>query len=85
MDKAYDLKALGEMIIQEARKEGFTIAEDALEKVGKSVYLAVKQWAIESSNLSENKIDDFLASFYSQVDKFVLPQIDKIDLDGDGK
>ena len=85
MDKAYDLKALGEMIIQEARKEGFTIAEDALEKVGKSVYLAVKQWAIESSNLSENKIDDFLASFYSQVDKFVLPQIDKRHVDGDGK
>lgn len=82
MEKAYELKALGEMIVAEAKKDGLTIAEEALEKLGKAVYFGTKEWAKESAELSENKIDDFVAPFYDQVDQFVIPQIEKIDLDG---
>jgi hypothetical protein len=84
MEKAYELKALGEMIIAEAKKEGLTIAEEALEKLGKAVYFGSKEWAKESAKLSETKIDDFIAPFYDKIDEFVTPQIEKIDLDGDG-
>ena len=85
MEKAYDLKELGQMIKEEAAKDGLTIAEEALEKLGKAVYLGTKRWGKESAVLSETKIDDFAAPFYDQIDQFVIPQIDKIDLDGDGK
>lgn len=85
MEKAYDLKSLGEIIAAEAKKEGFAVAEEALEKLGKAVYMGVKHWASESAILSESKVDDFIAPFYEMMDKFVLPQIEKIDLDGDGK
>ena len=84
MEKAYELKALGEMIVAEAKKDGLTIAEEALEKLGKAVYFGTKEWAKESAVLSETKIDDFVAPFYDQIDQFVIPQIEKIDLDGDG-
>lgn len=80
MEKAYGLKDLGQMIKDQAAKEGLTIAEEALEKLGKAVYLGTKEWA----KLSESKIDDFIAPFYDQIDTFVIPQIEKIDLDGDG-
>lgn len=85
MTKAYDLTALGQTIVSESKKNGLTVAEDALEKLGASVYVAIKSWVIESAQLSENKIDDVIAPFISQLDGFVLPQIAKIDLDGDGK
>lgn len=84
MEKAYSLKDLGQMIKDQAAKEGLTIAEEALEKLGKAVYLGSKEWAKESAKVSETKIDDFIAPFYDQIDGFVMPQIEKIDLDGDG-
>lgn len=85
MEKAYDLKALGLKIIEEAKKEGLPLAEEAVEKLGKAVYLAVKGWAKESAEVSGTKVDDFLARFYDLIDDAVLPQIEKIDLDQDGK
>ncbi len=85
MEKAYDLKALGQKIKEEAQKEGLTITEEALEKLGKAVYLGSKSWAKESAVLSSTKIDDFIAPFYDQADAFVVPQIEKLDLDKDGK
>lgn len=85
MQKAYDLKALGEMIAAEAKKDGLTLAEGAIEQLAKASYQATKAWAKESAVLSETKIDDFIAPFYDQLDAFVLPQIEKIDLDKDGK
>lgn len=84
MNKAYDIKELGQMIIEEAKKDGLTIAEEAVEKLGKAVYNGTKKWAQESAVISETKIDDFIAPFYGQIDQFVVPQIEKIDLDGDG-
>lgn len=85
MEKAYDLKALGEKIVSEAKKEGLSLAEESVEVLAKAAYNAVKSWAKESAVLSENKIDDFVAPFYDQIDPLVLPQIEKIDLDGNGQ
>ena len=85
MEKAYDVKALGELILAEAKKEGLPLAEEAVEKLGRAAYVGVKKWAQESAQVSGNKIDDFLARFYDLIDDVVLPQIEKLDLDSDGK
>jgi hypothetical protein len=82
MEKAYDLKALGEMIRAEANKEGIPVLEDAVEKLAKAAYFSIKAWAKESAEISETKVDDFFIPFYDHVDQFVLPQIAKIDLNG---
>ncbi len=85
MEKAYDLKALGEMIVAEAKKEGLTLAENALEVLGKAAYVGSKNWAKESAVLSPNKMDDFVAPYYDALDAVVLPAIEGLDLDKDGK
>lgn len=85
MEQAYDVKALGEIIKEEAQKEGLQLAEAAVEKLGKAVYGGFKRWVSESATLSENKVDDMLAPAVAFLDPIVLPQIEKIDLDGDGK
>jgi hypothetical protein len=84
MEKAYDLKALAEFIIEESKKDGLTICEEAVESFGKAIYVGFRRWAADSALVSETKIDDYMAPFYTQLDQFVLPQIEKIDLDGDG-
>jgi len=85
MKRAYDLKELGQMIVAEAKKDGLALAEETLEKLGKAVYTGTKQWARESAVLSTTPIDDLIAPFYDQVDRFVIPQIERLDLDGDKK
>lgn len=75
MEKAYDLKDLGEKL----KAEGLPVLEDALEASAAKAYKAIKAWAKESAVLSENKMDDFVAPFYDQLDGVVLPLIDKID------
>lgn len=85
MESAYDVKALGEIIKEEAQKEGLTMAEQAAEKLGKAVYAGFKRWVSESAVMSENKVDDMLAPAVAFLDPIVLPQIEKLDLDGDGK
>lgn len=85
VSKAYDLKELGQIIVEEAKKDGLTLAEEAVEKVAKSAYLGIKRWASESATVSENKVDDLVMPALNFLDPMVLPQIEKIDLDGDGK
>ena len=68
---AYDLKLLGDKL----KEEGIELAEDAAGKA----YKALRAWFVESAALSENKFDDLVVPFISQVDNVVLPQIDKID------
>jgi hypothetical protein len=75
MEKAYDLKDLG----QKMKDAGLPIALDALEAAGAKAYVALKAWATESAALSENKVDDIVAPFYGHLDVMVLPLIDKID------
>lgn len=85
MNKAYDVKELGEMIAAEAKKDGLVLTEQAVEALGKAAYMGTKKWAKESASLSETPYDDFIAPFYDKIDAFVIPQIEKLDLDGDGK
>lgn len=85
MEKAYDIKALGQIIIEEAKKDGLNVAEEAAEKLAKAAYKGQKRWMKESALLSENKIDDVFIPFYEMADAVVMPLIEKIDLDGDGK
>lgn len=88
MQKAYDLKSLGEKITEEAKKDGLVLAEEAVEKLAKAAYNGLKAWVKESAALSVEgplaKVDDFIAPFIDQLDPMVLPQIEKIDLDGSG-
>lgn len=81
MEKAYDIKALG----QKLKDAGLPLAEEQLEAQAGQAYVAIKQWLVESAALSENKIDDIVAGFYAQLDPIVLPLIASIDLDKDGK
>jgi hypothetical protein len=82
MEKAYDLKALGEKILE---KMDLGLTEEQIERLGKAVYEGSKEWAIESAQLSENKLDDLFQGLYGFLDQFVLPQIEKLDLNKDGK
>lgn len=84
MDKAYDIKALGSKIVEKAKVDGLSLAEEAAEKLAKAAYFGLKEWAKESAALSSTKIDDAILPFYDFLDQFVLPQIDKIDLDKSG-
>lgn len=84
MDKAYDLRALGEKIIAHAKSEGLAIAEEAVEKLGKAVYTGTTEWLQESATLSTNPIDNMIVPLLDYVDDMVEKQIAKIDLDGDG-
>ena len=85
MDQAYEIKALGEKIVEKAKADGLEIAEQAVEKIAKAAYMGLKEWAKESSAISDTKIDDFVMPALDYLDGFMLPQIEKIDLDGDGK
>lgn len=80
MEKAYDLKVLGERL----QAQGLPIANDMLEEVAAKVYVEIKNWAKESAPLSKTTIDDFIAPFYDQLDKVVFPLIDNFDGEDDG-
>ena len=83
--KAYDFSELGKKIAEKAKADGLELAEEAVEQLGKAAYAGLKEWATESAALSDTKIDDFIAPFYSQLDAFVNESIAKIDLNSDGK
>lgn len=85
MDKAYDFKVLVSMVTDRVKANGLHVAEEAVEAILTAGYFAGKDWAKESAKLSPTKVDDFVSAFYDQADGYVLPQITKIDLDGDGK
>lgn len=71
MEKAYDLKVLGEKL----KADGLVEAEDMAEKV----YSAVKGWLKESAQVSKTPFDNLAFNFLDQLDSMILPQIDKID------
>lgn len=81
MEKAYDVKVLGQYL----KEAGLPLAEDQLEAQAKSAYAALKKWVQASAALSENKIDDIVVPFFSQLDPIVFEAVEKIDLDKDGK
>ena len=69
--KAYDL----DLLLEKLEGQGLSLAEDAAEKV----YKSVREWAKESAVLSKNPYDDLAVPFFKQVDQIVNPLIDKID------
>jgi hypothetical protein len=71
MEKAYDVKALAEKLKEKGLPE--------VENMAVLAYQAIKEWAVESAALSENKIDDVLMPALSFLDGMILPAIDKID------
>lgn len=71
MTKAYDVKDLAEKLKQKGMPE--------VEDMAVIAYQAIKEWAIESAALSENKIDDVLMPALTFLDGMILPAIDKID------
>jgi hypothetical protein len=75
---------LGEAIRAKAEEQGLTLAEEAVETLGKAAWEGTKQWAADSALASENKIDDLVVPFLSTMDKLVDESIEKVDLDGDG-
>lgn len=84
MEKPYDIKDLGKKIVEEAKAHGLTLAEETAEELGKSVYSGLKAWLKESSDLTPNPLDNVVYGFIGHLDSVVLPQIEKLDLDGDG-
>jgi len=71
MNKPYDLADLGEKL----KAAGLIEVEQAAE----NCYAALKDWLVESAALSSSPYDDLIVSFMSHVDRYVLPQIDKLD------
>jgi len=71
MEKAYDIKALGENI----KGKGLDLAEDAIVLVVEELF----NWIEESAKLSETPYDDMGLVVLPQLKKLALAQVDKID------
>tara|TARA_R110002096_G_scaffold174498_1_gene350267 strand:- start:1663 stop:1893 length:231 start_codon:yes stop_codon:yes gene_type:complete len=70
MEKAYDLKLLGE----ELKKEGLEIAEESLKIIVEATFNFVEK----SAKLSETVYDDMALLILPQVKKMILEQVEKI-------
>ena len=84
MEVAYDAKELLKKVQAKAAEQGLTMAEESLEVLIKAVWAGVKEWGNESAVISANPVDNFVMPALNFLDGYILPQIDKIDLDGDG-
>jgi len=71
MEKAYDLKALGEIL----KSKGLDLAEDAVKIIAESTF----DWVEESAKLSETPYDDMGLVVLPQLKKLAFESIDKID------
>ena len=71
MEKAYDLKVLGEKL----KGKGLDVAEESLKIVVDELFV----WLTESAVMSPNVYDDMMALVYPQAKKYILEQVDKID------
>lgn len=71
MDKAYDLKVLGEKL----KSKGLDLAEESL----KIVFETTCDWVEESAVISPNIYDDLIKLAMPQIKKVVLEKIDMID------
>lgn len=71
MEKAYDVKDLTARMMAKGMPE--------VEDMAQIAYTCLKEWAMESATLSENKIDDVLMPALQFLDGIILPHLDKID------
>lgn len=85
MTQPYNVKDLGLIIREKAAAKGLILAEEAVESLAVAAYEGLKEWFNQSAQLSPNPVDNFIAPAIGYLDGYVLPQIEKIDIDGDGK
>jgi hypothetical protein len=71
MEKAYDLKDLGQRMV----KLGLPVAEDTAEKMVHELFA----WLEESAKVSHTTVDDLVAILYPQIKGLIMKQVDKID------
>lgn len=71
MEKAFDVKALGE----ELKAQGLPLLEDGAEKV----YAAVNKWLKDSAAIQGGLVGSILPAALDAVDGFVKGKIDQID------
>ena len=71
MEKAYDLKNLGERLA----KLGIPVLEETAEKVIGELFA----WLDESAKMSHTPVDDIAAILYPQLQAIIMKQVDKID------
>lgn len=71
MEKAFDVKALGE----ELKAQGLPLLEDGAEKV----YAAVNKWLKDSAAIQGGLVGSILPAALDAVDAFVKGKIDQID------
>lgn len=81
MEKAYSLAGLIEIM----KGKGLPGLEAAAEAEAKIVYEAFKEWFSTSAKMTSNPFDDMVVPFFAQADAVILPKIEQIDIDGDGK
>jgi len=71
MEKAYDIKVLGE----ELKSLGLPVLEDTAVKIVEKIF----KWLEESAKISHTPYDDLVALLYPQIKILILAQVDKID------
>lgn len=71
MEKAYDVKVLGEKL----KAKGLDLAEESL----KIVFETTCEWIEDSAVISPNIYDDLIKLAMPQIKKVVLEKIDMID------
>jgi len=71
MDKAYDLKELGNVL----KGKGLDVAEESLN----ILFDSVVEWVEESAKISATPYDDMAMLVMPQLKKLVKEAIDKID------
>tara|TARA_R110002096_G_scaffold322901_1_gene516970 strand:+ start:1328 stop:1558 length:231 start_codon:yes stop_codon:yes gene_type:complete len=70
MEKAYDLKLLGE----ELKNEGLEIAEESLKIVVEAMF----KFLIKSAALSETPYDNMASMLYPQIKELILSKVEDI-------
>lgn len=70
MEKAYDLKLLGE----ELKKEGLEIAEESLKILVEAMFKFLEK----SAKLSESSYDDMAVIIYPKIKELILSKIEDI-------
>jgi len=71
MEKAYDIKVLGEKL----KASGLPIVEESAE----IVLIHVIQWVKDSAKLSQNPYDDMALVLMPLIEQNIMKQINKID------
>lgn len=71
MEKAYDIKDLGEKL----KARGLHVAEEG----AKEALEAVSEWVKESAKISKNPFDDVAIVFLDKLKEAAMKEIEKID------